>query len=205
MTHEHDMMLILVHVHASLGKVMCELVGGSIVRYRTAVEEKVVSASSPRLPIAAAAVGLFEVVCVLAKNIICNEPQDIHLRHIISTLYAMLSVIVNSRPGPSIQPAGRRSFPSHSQNYDYPKWSKTTHCTTPPTRPPRPIRAHDRQRLEIYKFNNCGSTPSFKYEVLKMTQPGLSYYAANPANASGSSDVLLAEALRVVTEPRRQN
>jgi guanosine-diphosphatase len=103
------------------------------------------------------------------------------------------------------------SSPQHPTTFDTdPDPSKTTHCTTPPN-PSLPLVQYalmidagsTGSRIHIYKFNNCGPTPSFEYEVFKMTQPGLSYYAANPADAAGSLDVLLAEAVRVVPAPMR--
>ncbi|KAJ7158067.1 nucleoside phosphatase GDA1/CD39 [Mycena filopes] len=56
-------------------------------------------------------------------------------------------------------------------------------------------------RIHIYKFNNCGPSPAYEYEVFKMTEPGaggLSAYAGQPAAAAKSLDVLMEEAMRVV-------
>ena len=53
-------------------------------------------------------------------------------------------------------------------------------------------------RIHIYKFNQCGASAEYEYEVFKMTQPGLSSYAGKPEIAAKSLDVLLGEALRVV-------
>jgi guanosine-diphosphatase len=53
-------------------------------------------------------------------------------------------------------------------------------------------------RIHIYKFNNCGSSPSYEYEVFKQRQPGLSGYADAPHEAAKSLDILFDEALRVV-------
>jgi len=53
-------------------------------------------------------------------------------------------------------------------------------------------------RIHVYKFNNCGASPEYEYEVFKMTQPGLSSFAGNPEGAARSLDVLLDEALHVV-------
>lgn len=53
-------------------------------------------------------------------------------------------------------------------------------------------------RIHIYKFNNCGPSPAYEYEVFKQTHPGLSKFAANPLGAAMSLDELLDEALRVV-------
>ncbi|KAF8120617.1 nucleoside phosphatase family-domain-containing protein [Boletus edulis] len=53
-------------------------------------------------------------------------------------------------------------------------------------------------RIHIYKFNYCGPSPAYEYEVFKMTQPGLSDPTKTPEGAAESLDVLLDEAIRVV-------
>jgi guanosine-diphosphatase len=53
-------------------------------------------------------------------------------------------------------------------------------------------------RIHIYKFNNCGASAEYEYEVFKMIQPGLSSFAGKPEDAAKSLDVLLDEAVRVV-------
>lgn len=53
-------------------------------------------------------------------------------------------------------------------------------------------------RIHIYKFNNCGPSAAYEYEVFKQTQPGLSSYAGQPHAAAESLDALLDEAVRVV-------
>ncbi|KAF5379893.1 hypothetical protein D9757_007195 [Collybiopsis confluens] len=84
--------------------------------------------------------------------------------------------------------------------------SKTTHCTAP-------FAAHlplvqyalmidagsTGSRIHVYKFNNCGSSPSYEYEVFKQRQPGLSSETWTGAeDAASSLDVLLDEAVRIV-------
>jgi guanosine-diphosphatase len=59
-------------------------------------------------------------------------------------------------------------------------------------------------RIHIYKFNNCGSSPTYEYEVFKMTQPGLSSFKGRPAAAAESLDVLMDEAVKVVPESLRK-
>ena len=59
-------------------------------------------------------------------------------------------------------------------------------------------------RIHIYKFNNCGPTPAYEYEVFKQLQPGLSSYRDSPRGAAESLDPLFEEALRVVPEPLRK-
>lgn len=53
-------------------------------------------------------------------------------------------------------------------------------------------------RIHIYKFNNCGPSPSYEYEVFMQRQPGLSSYKGDPLGAAASLDTLLDEAVRVV-------
>ncbi|KAM6489986.1 GDA1/CD39 (nucleoside phosphatase) family domain containing protein [Amanita muscaria] len=93
---------------------------------------------------------------------------------------------------------------------------RTSHCSSPSS-PSLPLVQYGLMidagstgsRIHIYKFNNCLGTPSFEYEVFKMTQPGLSHYATTPSpsdappsefaqRAAESLDTLLDEALRVV-------
>lgn len=59
-------------------------------------------------------------------------------------------------------------------------------------------------RIHVYKFNNCGSSPEYEYEVFKMTQPGLSAFAGKPEEAAQSLDTLLDGALSVVPESLRK-
>ncbi|EJC98916.1 uncharacterized protein FOMMEDRAFT_170727 [Fomitiporia mediterranea MF3/22] len=55
-------------------------------------------------------------------------------------------------------------------------------------------------RIHIYKFNNCGPSPTYEYEVFKMTGRALSLYMYNldPLGAAESLDFLLDEAVAVV-------
>lgn len=86
-----------------------------------------------------------------------------------------------------------------------PDMTKTVHCTRP-YRPDLPIVQYalmidagsTGSRIHIYKFNNCGASPEYEYEVFKQTNPGLSSYAGRPADAAQSLDVLLDEAVAVV-------
>ncbi len=55
-------------------------------------------------------------------------------------------------------------------------------------------------RIHIYKFNNCGSSPVYEYEVFKQTNPGLSAYKGRPLEAAESLDTLLDEAVKIVPE-----
>ncbi|KAJ7575551.1 nucleoside phosphatase family-domain-containing protein [Mycena floridula] len=89
--------------------------------------------------------------------------------------------------------------------------SKTTHCTVPHSSAPRLVQyalmidaGSTGSRVHIYKFNNCGPSPAYEYEVFKQVNPGLSSYAGNPLEAAKSLDVLLDEALRVVPESLRK-
>ena len=58
-------------------------------------------------------------------------------------------------------------------------------------------------RIHIYKFNHCGPSAEYEYEVFKMTQPGLSFYAGKPEEAAKSLDILLDEAIRIVPTSMR--
>ncbi|KAJ7634810.1 nucleoside phosphatase GDA1/CD39 [Roridomyces roridus] len=89
--------------------------------------------------------------------------------------------------------------------------SKTTHCATPHSSAEHLVQyglvidaGSTGSRIHIYKFNNCGSSPAYEYEVFKMTQPGLSSYAGRPADAAASLDVLMEEAMRVVPQALRK-
>jgi guanosine-diphosphatase len=53
-------------------------------------------------------------------------------------------------------------------------------------------------RIHIYKFNNCGASPEYEYEVFRQINPGLSSYKGRPLEAAQSLDVLLDEAMSVV-------
>ncbi|KAI0947400.1 hypothetical protein AcV7_009838 [Taiwanofungus camphoratus] len=91
-----------------------------------------------------------------------------------------------------------------------PDLSKTVHCSAPHT-PSQPLVQYalmidagsTGSRIHIYKFNNCGPSPMYEYEVFRMTKPGLSSYAGRPQEAAQSLDVLLDEAVKVVPEALR--
>jgi guanosine-diphosphatase len=53
-------------------------------------------------------------------------------------------------------------------------------------------------RIHIYKFNGCGPSPTYEYEVFKMRKGGLSDFKTDPEGAAKSLDVLLDEAVKVV-------
>jgi guanosine-diphosphatase len=92
-----------------------------------------------------------------------------------------------------------------------PDHSKTVYCSKP-ANPTHPLVQYalmvdagsTGSRIHIYKFNNCGSSPTYEYEVLKMTQPGLSSFKDRPKAAAESLDVLMDEAVRVVPESMRK-
>ncbi|GLB38779.1 putative GDA1/CD39 (nucleoside phosphatase) family protein [Lyophyllum shimeji] len=89
--------------------------------------------------------------------------------------------------------------------------TKTSFCTSPHT-PGAPLVQYalmidagsTGSRIHIYKFHNCLSSPSLEWEVLNMTQPGLSSYAASPLSAAQSLDILMEEAVRVVPRELRR-
>ncbi|CAL1712323.1 unnamed protein product [Somion occarium] len=89
-----------------------------------------------------------------------------------------------------------------------PDGSKTVYCTAP-HKPGVPLVQYalmidagsTGSRIHVYKFNNCGPSPAYEYEVFKQTQPGLSDFNGKPLEAARSLDVLLEEAVRVVPPP----
>ena len=88
---------------------------------------------------------------------------------------------------------------------DGPDPSKTVHCTTP-YKPSLPLVQYALMIdagtmslcIHIYKFNNCGPSAAYEYEVFKQLQPGLSYCKSSPQQAAESSDELMDEAVKVV-------
>jgi guanosine-diphosphatase len=87
----------------------------------------------------------------------------------------------------------------------------TVYCSTPANPTDRLVQyalmidaGSTGSRIHIYKFNNCGSSPTYEYEVFKMTQPGLSSFKNQPSAAAESLDVLLDEAVNVVPESLRK-
>ncbi|OJA10377.1 hypothetical protein AZE42_07797 [Rhizopogon vesiculosus] len=88
---------------------------------------------------------------------------------------------------------------------------KTVHCTAPHS-PDIPLVQYalmidagsTGSRIHIYKFHNCGPSPTFEYEVFRMTQPGLSQYVGFPTTAAESLDPLLDEAMTVVPQSLRK-
>ena len=89
--------------------------------------------------------------------------------------------------------------------------SKTAYCSTP-FKPSMPLVQYalmvdagsTGSRIHVYKFNNCGPSPAYEYEVFKMTYPGLSSYVGRPLEAAKSLDGLMDEAVRVVPEAMRK-
>ena len=124
-------------------------------------------------------------------------------------------------PGPTTTKAG--STPVHDDDDDLAPearptdpasdgdLTKTRYCTKP-YKPDLPLVQYalmidagsTGSRIHIYKFNNCGPSPAYEYEVFKQRQPGLSDYKGLPRAAAESLDELLDEAMRVVPEPLRR-
>ncbi len=114
-----------------------------------------------------------------------------------------------------VPPASVPNQPNRPQNAphspsDDPDLSKTVYCTQPHSSSARLVQyalmidaGSTGSRIHIYKFNNCGPSPAYEYEVFKQTQPGLSAYATNPNAAAESLDILLEEAVNVVPEHLR--
>lgn len=107
-----------------------------------------------------------------------------------------------------ISPPSQTSFPTSPETD--PDLLKTVHCTSPHS-PTLPLVQYalmidagsTGSRIHIYKFHNCGPSPTFEYEVFRMIQPGLSSYAGLPTAAAESLDPLLDEAMTVVPESLR--
>jgi len=86
-----------------------------------------------------------------------------------------------------------------------PNPAKTTYCTTPHD-PHSPLVQYalmidagsTGSRIHVYKFNHCGASAEYEYEVFKMVKGGLSDYAGRPEDAAKSLNSLLDEAVRVV-------
>ncbi|KAI0051441.1 hypothetical protein FA95DRAFT_1485505 [Auriscalpium vulgare] len=106
---------------------------------------------------------------------------------------ADLAVPTTSAAAPSVRPTSYESDPDPS---------KTVYCTTPQN-PSSPIVQYalmidagsTGSRIHIYKFHNCGASPTYEYEIFRQTKPGLSEYAGEPQGAAASLDVLLDAAL----------
>ncbi|KAL1937346.1 hypothetical protein VTO73DRAFT_13807 [Trametes versicolor] len=88
-----------------------------------------------------------------------------------------------------------------------------THLCTKPYKPDLPLvqfalmidAGSTGSRIHIYKFNNCGPSPGYEYEVtFKQRQPGLSDYRYAPSAAAESLDELLDEAMCVEPDPLRK-
>ncbi|KAF8215285.1 nucleoside phosphatase family-domain-containing protein [Mycena galopus ATCC 62051] len=103
----------------------------------------------------------------------------------------------------------KRPTTEHPTSFDSdPNPASTTRCTTPFS-PSSPIVQYalmldagsTGSRIHIYKFNNCGRTPAYEWEVFRQTSTstgGLSKFAGRPAEAADSLRPLLDEAVRVV-------
>jgi guanosine-diphosphatase len=96
-----------------------------------------------------------------------------------------------------------KTFPSSPETDPDPL--KTVHCSTKHASAKNIVQyalmidaGSTGSRIHIYKFNNCGPSPTYEYEVFKMTKPGLSYFANEPEEAAKSLDTLLDAAVKVV-------
>ncbi|KAI9465389.1 nucleoside phosphatase family-domain-containing protein [Lactarius psammicola] len=89
--------------------------------------------------------------------------------------------------------------------------SKTIFCTAPHD-PSSPLVQYalmidagsTGSRIHVYKFNNCGPSPTYEYETFVQKHPGLSAFAGRPDDAAQSLDSLLDVAVRTVPEPLRR-
>ncbi|KAK7449822.1 Guanosine-diphosphatase [Stygiomarasmius scandens] len=107
---------------------------------------------------------------------------------------------------PPIEAEVGSSEPHHPSSFEEDEDpSRTTYCSSPSNPSARLVQyalmidaGSTGSRIHIYKFNNCGSAPSYEYEVFKQTNPGLSSYSGQPEDAAKSLDVLLDEAVKVI-------
>ncbi|KAJ3829725.1 nucleoside phosphatase family-domain-containing protein [Lentinula raphanica] len=175
--------------------------------------------------IAIAAVVLVGLVWVFGPKEpakVLSWPTDDTAEEIYSTPYPIVDP-VDPVP-PPIPPAEKTNTPpansdskipssssKHPASFEEdPDPSKTTHCSTPYAEHLPLVQyalmidaGSTGSRIHVYKFNNCGSSPSYEYEVFKQRQPGLSKFAGQPVEAAESLDVLLDEAVRVVPSSLR--
>ena len=108
-----------------------------------------------------------------------------------------------SRPQPSA--------PRPSSYESDPDPSKTVFCTAPHS-PSSPLVQYalmidagsTGSRIHVYKFNNCGPSPTYEYETFVQKHPGLSAFAGRPEEAAQSLDSLLDVAMRTVPEQLRR-
>ena len=108
-----------------------------------------------------------------------------------------------SRPQPSA--------PRPSSYESDPDPSKTVFCTAPHS-PSSPLVQYalmidagsTGSRIHVYKFNNCGPSPTYEYETFVQKHPGLSAFAGRPEEAAQSLDSLLDIAMRTIPEQLRR-
>jgi guanosine-diphosphatase len=116
--------------------------------------------------------------------------------------------IVFERPGGSSNKGGNNNnnkiTPPTSLETD-PDPSKTVYCTSPYKAGARLVQyalmidaGSTGSRIHIYKFNNCGASPEYEYEIFKQKKPGLSSFKDDPTAAAESLDELLDEAVKSV-------
>ena len=114
----------------------------------------------------------------------------------------------------AVVPEPTRPQPSAPRPSSYesdPDPSKTVFCTTPHD-PSSPLVQYalmidagsTGSRIHVYKFNNCGPSPTYEYETFVQKLPGLSSYAGRPEDAAQSLDSLLDVAVRTVPEALRR-
>lgn len=111
-------------------------------------------------------------------------------------------------PKPNTSKTHKGPIPTSPQND--PDMLKTVHCDNPYPGITNHVQyaimidaGSTGSRIHIYKFHNCEKSPTYEYEVFKMTKPGLSSYKNDPVAAAKSLDVLMDEAVRTVPESLR--
>lgn len=111
-------------------------------------------------------------------------------------------------------PAPTRPQPSAPLPSSYesdPDPSKTVFCTSPHNPSSSLVQyalmidaGSTGSRIHVYKFNNCGPSPTYEYETFVQKHPGLSAFAGHPEEAAQSLDSLLDVAMRTVPEHLRR-
>ena len=115
---------------------------------------------------------------------------------------------LNIEPFPVTKPSQKSPPPKgkHPESFEEdPDPMTTTHCNSPYSSKTPLVQyaliidaGSTGSRIHIHKFNNCGASAEYEYEVFKMIQPSLFSFGGKPEEAAKSLDILLDEAVRVV-------
>ncbi|KAA1469609.1 hypothetical protein DENSPDRAFT_773329 [Dentipellis sp. KUC8613] len=116
--------------------------------------------------------------------------------------------VEHSTPDSPTRPAPSGPRPTSFDSDQDP--SKTVYCKTPYKEGTPLVQwalmidaGSTGSRIHVYKFNNCGPSPAYEYEVFRQRRPGLSAFAGQPQDAAASLDALLDVAVQTVPEALR--